>query len=296
LLLVVAHMRASWRGVRAPALACLATHTILVTILPWLASHTGHTASPANAARFLTWWKIEVLQRPRAALLVLWDEWLLAYLPLCLLWLRAFQTQRRAAWLTLVTLLPYLALSIALLAVYREFGAYQHAVVWLLAWLTTLHWGASVRAAAVVLGLAVGMAKVGGNDDRARVAAYAQGLATAAAGATPLLLVGGPSDYEHCFIAQPAVAFVNLATQRFGSAGSAPAALADLDAHIARHRAKGGVVFLTAEAVDLLARADAATPEQGLALTYRHVRAHYEHRIVAEGGFRAAALTPRVNR
>ena len=245
------------------------------------------------AARFLGWWKIEVFEHPGAALLVLWDEWLLAYLPISILWLRAFFVARRSACVVLIALLPYLALSIALLAVYREFGAYQHAVVWLIAWLTVRTWPWPVRLVAVVLGVTIAAWRINLSDERARVTAYATGLAQVTGAAEPLLIIGGSSDYEHCFIARPETAFENLADPRYADATTVVAAAARLDAAIDAHRGRGGRVFLTAGAIDLLGRSAQRVPESGFATLFAHLQARYRTDTVAADPFRAVELTPR---
>ncbi len=293
LLLWVAHVRGNGRELLRPALACLLAHTALATLVPLALSHVGHVASPVAAARFLGWWKIEVLEHPGAALLVLWDEWLLAYLPISILWLRAFFVERRSACLALIALLPYLALSIALLAVYREFGAYQHAVVWLIAWLTVRTWRWPVRLAAVVIGLGIAGWRVNLSDDPARVTAYATGLAKVTGVAEPLLIIAGLADYEHCFIARPETAFENLADPRYADATTVVAAAVSLDSAIDAHRRRGGRVFLTAGAIDLLGRSAQRAPESGFATLFAHLQARYQTHAVAANPFSAVELSSR---
>lgn len=291
-LLLVAAMMHGRAGMLRAALACVATHAAVVTLVPWLASHTGHAASPFGAARFLMWWRVEVLERPGTIFLVLWNEWLLAYLPVSLLWLRAFVSLRRSAVLALVVLLPYLALSIALLAVYREFGAYQHAVLWLFTWLVVRTWSPGWCLAAVLVALAVGIWKVHTSDDRAPIDAYARGLATVSASAPPLLLVGDFADFAHCFVAQPDTEFENLAAPRYADAVDAAAALAHLDARIAAHRATGGRVFLTAGAVGFIASSATNAPDSGFAALFTHLQTRYRREFAGADGFRGFELLP----
>ncbi|MEZ5963150.1 MAG: hypothetical protein R3F56_04810 [Planctomycetota bacterium] len=290
-LLLVALLGGAPRAPRLRAvLACLAVHGCAVTLVPWLLSHGGHAASPAGAARFMLWWKMDVWRKPETIPLVLWNEWLLAYMPVSLLWLRAFATLRAAAWAALAVLLPYLALSALLLAVYREFGAYQHAVLWLFAWLTVRTWHVPVRVGALAVALAVGIWKVEANDDRARVDSYARGLATVADTAPPLLLVADFDDFEHVFIARPDAAFENLASPRYADGAGSDATLARLDQLIADHRARGGRVFLTAGAIGFVTSSAQADPGSGFAALLGHLTTHYRRQFAGAETFRSYEL------
>jgi len=290
LLLVAAAATVPRGRLLRPAAACLLAHVAVVILVPWALSYAGHHASPLGAARFLMWWKVELLEKPITILLVLWDEWLLAYLPISVLWLRSFWRMHAAAVVALAALVPYLGLSLALLSGYREFGAYQHAVLFLFAWLTLRTWGAGVRGAALVVALAVGIAKVVANDDRARVAAYDRGLCAVAGPAPPLLLVGDFADFEQVFVARPGLAFENLAAPGYAEATAAPDAHARLDARVAGHRAAGGRVFLTRGAVGFVTTMAARAPEGGFAALLDHLTHRYRRQLVAADGFAAYEL------
>src|SRR5690606_23903033 len=179
---------------------------------------------------------------------------------------------------------PYLALSLAFLAVYREFGAYCQAVVWLFAWLVVRCFSRPVLVAAVAIGLVTGTAKVLATDRSAAVERYAEGVRTAAAGAEPLLIVGDFPDFEFCFVAAPGTPFVNLAAAAFAANDTVGAAIRDLDERIAAHLARGGRVFLTEGAVGLLGAANAGP---GFAAVLAHLQARYRRALVRTGGSRA---------
>jgi hypothetical protein len=291
LLLVVAHLGGlRWRTLARIGLGCAALHALVCFGVPWLLRDAGQVASPVGAARFLGWWQIDVVRDPTLALRVLWDEWLLAYLPMSLLWLRAFARARASAWVALAALAPYLALSIALLAVYREFGAYQHAVVWLFAWLTVRCWPRPLLALALLVGIGVGIGKVRSNDAPDRVASYVAGLAEVTGSAPPLLLVGSEADFEACFIGRPGTRFVALATPEFGDRVRAPAARAALTARIRAHAESGGRVFLTAGAVGAFGAPAAMSPELAYADLRAHLESTYRLQPALAAGFRAFEL------
>lgn len=275
------------------ATACAAVHLLLCLGVPWLLQNHGQTASPAGAARFMVWWGLEIVRQPTLALLVIWDEWLLAYLPVSLLWLRAFGCARASAWVALLALCPYLALSLALLAVYREFGAYQHAVLWLFAWLTVRYWGRPVLALAAVLALAVGIWRVVGNDDPQRVHRYLAGLDASAQGATPLLIVAAEPDYEACFIGRPGLAFVDLAAPDLADPTHAAASQTAMVQRLQKHIANGGRVFLTAGAIGSLGAATAAAPQLAYAQLRARIESEFQLVPALNGTFQAMELRTR---
>lgn len=275
--------------------SCALVHGVIVFVLPWAlrgAGVAGVTAGAGNAMAMLVRWPKDVVGSPSLVWGVLWHEVLVAFVPLSILWVRALGGQLRLAGIAVLAATPYLVLSLLLLGKIREFGAYQHAVVWLFAWILVQTSGWRVRVLAVAIALAFGIWRVRDHDQHQRVSDFAAGVRQVAGATTPLLLVAGDADLEACFIGMPGVEFETLHYMHYRDPVRGPLAEAALMARIAAHQAAGGRVFLTQAGVGLLGE-PVLRRAPAYAAMFSHLYGDYRHVIVGAHGFRVVELLPK---
>jgi hypothetical protein len=222
-----------------------------------------------------------------AVIATVWHEWLLAFLPLSVLWVRAFFVSR-TKWMGLalgIALVPYLATSILMLGGFNEHGAYLLPLAWPAAWVVLRCCPRPVAFGGLIVAAVISVVTVTLHDKPERSLAFAAGLRTVAAEEPVALLIGEYVDLEACFVRLPEVPYLWIVKVAYDERERAESLMPFLDEQLTTWFEEGRRVFLTSQ-VEALAQPGAFAGSQILdEVILAHLRNNYELVPVGAGGF-----------
>lgn len=283
--------RAAFRG----AVLAIVVHGIGVAVSPWLLAGTASTATHVEEASFLKQqWGHAALSQVSVWLETVWNDWLLAFVPLA--WLvvaSAFVPRSRAiALATAPALVVYLVCTAVLLGGATERGAYLLPLAWP-AGLAIARW--SPRPAllwiAAFLGAAVGIGTVIAFDqDDSRP--FANGCREVLGDRSTFLLAGTHRELEALLSHLPEVRWTQPAHFLGASEDATRAALPGVDAWLQGCDAAGIEVWITEGAVAMLRDPQWSSNVHGGALLYEHLSGARRWERHESGAFLAWRLQP----
>jgi hypothetical protein len=248
-----------------------------------------------NFAFFLQHAAVHVRQ-PDALPLCLWQEIVVGFAPLSLLWLLAFRDPRpRLVALALsAAVLVYLLFSFLILGAFDERGAYALPLAWPFAWVAVRRFGGWLRPAALGLALALAALFVVRHDDR-HLDAWAEGMFALAGERQPYLLAAAWADFELIFLHQPGAVAGTDYYDAFDAHGFPAEVLRDnaalLLAFLRARHAAGRELLLTDPGLEAL-RAP-AEPGRAGALLVEVLESGFVFEPVDRQAFRGHRLVPR---
>lgn len=234
--------------------------------------------------------------RPGAVIDTVWNEWLFAFMPLSVVSLLGFAA-RRTRWMAAalaVSLVPYLTVSIFMLAGHDEHGAYPLPLAVLAAWITLRCCPRPVVLGCATLAAAISVGSVKLHDQPERSLAFAEGLQQVADAKPMALLIGDNVDLEARFVRLPEIPYLLITWYALADRPAVEAGLPLLDVQLDKWFAEGRRVFLT-DRVDFVVQmptfeAYASTLDE---VILGHLRDKYELTPVAQGAFGGQELRRR---
>jgi hypothetical protein len=236
---------------------------------------------------------------PQHAAVELYREWIWPMLPLSVAVAAAAgrrALRAEAAWFG-AALLPYTALAVVVLGIFREtseHGAYLLPLVWPAALLVQAAWPRRAWLPLLALSAALAWLQVAQHDNPGPGRAYAAGLRELSGSHRPFLLVGDYADLDALHVHLPRVRFA-FVTEYVGiiPPEQTPALLHKVDELLAQRLADGDCVYLTEGAERFLADPQVGALRPAAPALLAHLRSRYQLERCAAAGFRGWRLRER---
>lgn len=268
---ILAHAAVVW-GV--PFLLRSVTDSVQASVVHAQAMFSGHAATDR-------WNQLG------AVLGTLGNEWFLAFAPMSIVCVTGIFLERtRLMSLGLaISLIPYLTVSVAMLAGYNEYGAYLLPLAFPVAWITMRCYSGHIVLVCAVLAAIASVVMVKLNDDPGRGREYADGLRTVAEGQPMALLIGEYVDLEARFLHLPETPYLHLTEIAQFSREEVAALMPQLDGVLERWFVEGRRIFLT-DRVEAVVQSQTFAGYENLdQVILGHLRTEYELTPVEHDAF-----------